>query len=160
MWELGSIPGLGICPGEGKGYPLQYSGLENSMDYAVHGLTKRHNWVTFTFMDLTFQVSMQYCSLSIWHFFHHQIKPHLGIISDLAHCLHSCHSYFSALSQQYVGHLPNWGFHLWVSYLFAFSYCSWGSQGKSTEVVFCSLLQWTMFCQALPSMNMAFNHSE
>ena len=30
--DLGSIPGLGISPGKGKGYPLQYSGLENSMD--------------------------------------------------------------------------------------------------------------------------------
>ena len=34
---LGSILGLGRSPGEGKGYPLQYSGLENSMDYRVHG---------------------------------------------------------------------------------------------------------------------------
>ena len=38
--EVGSIPGLGRSPGEGKGYPLQYSGLENSMDYIVHGVTK------------------------------------------------------------------------------------------------------------------------
>ena len=30
--DLGSIPGLGRFPGEGNGYPLQYSGLENSMD--------------------------------------------------------------------------------------------------------------------------------
>ena len=30
--ELGSIPGLGRCPGEENGYPLQYSSLENSMD--------------------------------------------------------------------------------------------------------------------------------
>ena len=30
--NLGLIPGLGRSPGEGKGYPLQYSGLENSMD--------------------------------------------------------------------------------------------------------------------------------
>ena len=30
--DLGSIPGLGRSPGEGNGYPLQYSGLENSMD--------------------------------------------------------------------------------------------------------------------------------
>ena len=29
--DLASIPGLGKSPGEGKGYPLQYSGLENSM---------------------------------------------------------------------------------------------------------------------------------
>ena len=33
--DLGSIPGLGRSLGEGKGYPLQYSGLENSMDYTV-----------------------------------------------------------------------------------------------------------------------------
>ena len=38
--DLGSIPGLGISPGEGKGYPLQYSGLENSMDGIVHGVTR------------------------------------------------------------------------------------------------------------------------
>ena len=30
--DMGSIPGLGSSPREGKGYPLQYSGLENSMD--------------------------------------------------------------------------------------------------------------------------------
>ena len=34
------IPGLGRSPGEGKGYPLQYSGLENSMDCTVHGVAK------------------------------------------------------------------------------------------------------------------------
>ena len=38
--ELGLIPGLGKPPGEGKGYPLQYSGLENSVDYIVHGVTE------------------------------------------------------------------------------------------------------------------------
>ena len=38
MQETGSIPGLGRSPGEGKGYPLQYSGLENSMDSIVHGI--------------------------------------------------------------------------------------------------------------------------
>ena len=38
--DLGLIPGLGRSPGEGKGYPLQYSGLENSMDCMVHGVTK------------------------------------------------------------------------------------------------------------------------
>ena len=34
--DLGSIPGLGRFPGERKGYPPQYSGLENSMDYIIH----------------------------------------------------------------------------------------------------------------------------
>ena len=43
--DVGLIPGLGRSPGEGKGYPLQYSGLENSMDRGacqatVQGLTK------------------------------------------------------------------------------------------------------------------------
>ena len=38
--NLGSIPGLGRSPGEGKGYPLQYSGLENSMNHIVHGVAK------------------------------------------------------------------------------------------------------------------------
>ena len=38
--DPGSIPGLGRSLGEGKGYPLQYSGLENSMDGIVRGVTK------------------------------------------------------------------------------------------------------------------------
>ena len=38
--DLGSIPGLGRSAGEGKGYSLQYSCLENSMDYIVHGVAK------------------------------------------------------------------------------------------------------------------------
>ena len=38
--NLGSIPGLERFPGEGKGYPLQHSGLENFMDCIVHGVTK------------------------------------------------------------------------------------------------------------------------
>ena len=38
--DLGSIPGLRRSPGEGKGNPLQYSGLENFMDCIVHGVAK------------------------------------------------------------------------------------------------------------------------
>ena len=38
--DLGSIPGLGRCPGGGNDYSLQYSGLENSMDCMVRGVTK------------------------------------------------------------------------------------------------------------------------
>ena len=37
--DLG-LNGLGRSPGEGKSYPLQYSGLENSMDWIVHGVAK------------------------------------------------------------------------------------------------------------------------
>ena len=42
MGDVGSIPGLERSPGEVKDYPLQYSGLENSMNCIVHGITK--NW--------------------------------------------------------------------------------------------------------------------
>ena len=47
--DLGSILGLGRSPGEGNGYPFEYSGLENSMDCIVHGVTE---W------DMTEQVSL------------------------------------------------------------------------------------------------------
>ena len=57
--DLGSIPGLGRSPGEGKGYPLQHSGLENSMDCIVHGVTK--SWTR----------------LSDFHFTHFSLNTHL-----------------------------------------------------------------------------------
>ena len=38
--DLGLIPGLGRSPEEEKGYPVQYSGLENSVDYMVHGVVE------------------------------------------------------------------------------------------------------------------------
>ena len=50
--DLGSIPGLGRYPGEWKGYPLQYFGLENlenSIDYIVDGWQRvRHDRATCT----------------------------------------------------------------------------------------------------------------
>ena len=48
-WNAGnlvSVPGLGRPPGEGKGYPLLYSGLENSMDCIVHGVAKNQTWLS------------------------------------------------------------------------------------------------------------------
>ena len=52
--DLVLIPGLGRSPGEGNGYPLQYSGLKNSMDcIASMGLKRvRHDWGTFAFTFL------------------------------------------------------------------------------------------------------------
>ena len=38
--DLGLIPGLGRSPGKGKGYPIQYSGLENSMNCTIHGVAE------------------------------------------------------------------------------------------------------------------------
>ena len=56
---LGSIPGLGRFPGEGKSYPLQYSGLENSMNCVVHGVTKSQT------LSLSRMKLMLYCWKSI-----------------------------------------------------------------------------------------------
>ena len=53
--NLGSIPGLGRSPGEGKRYPLQYSGLENSMDCIVHRVAKSRTRLSdFHFTSLHF----------------------------------------------------------------------------------------------------------
>ena len=63
--DLGSIPGLGKYPEEGKSYPLQYSGLENSMDCIVHGVPKDQTRLSdFHFLSLTLQDSDGFCHTS------------------------------------------------------------------------------------------------
>ena len=56
--DLGSIPGLGISPGQGNSYPLQYSGLENRMNCIVHGVTK--SWTELSDFHTTKYVSMPF----------------------------------------------------------------------------------------------------
>ena len=71
--DLGLIPGLGKSPGEGKGYPLHYSGLKNSMDSIVHGLTKSRTQMSnlhFSFRQI-FKINyldkyLDYLSLQDW----------------------------------------------------------------------------------------------
>ena len=70
--DLGSIPGLGQSPGERNSYPLQYSGLENSMDCIVHGVAKSQT------------------QLSDFHF-HQKLKnSKIQSLSYLKCCLTSC----------------------------------------------------------------------
>ena len=52
MGDLGLSPGLGRSPGEGNGYPLPYSGLENSLDCRVHGVAES---------DMTERLSLSFC---------------------------------------------------------------------------------------------------
>ena len=59
--DLASIPGLGRSPGEGKGYPLQYSGLENSMDSIVHGVAKSDRTVQLSITNSILFVSLNGC---------------------------------------------------------------------------------------------------
>ena len=70
--DLGSIPGLGRSPGEWKGYPLQYSGLGNSMDFVVHGVAKSQTRLSdFHFIIDNYQVTFfflkKYFGCASWH---------------------------------------------------------------------------------------------
>ena len=56
--NLGSIPGLGRSPREGKSYLLQYSGLENSMDCIAYGVAKSQTWLS----DFNSNVNIIYCT--------------------------------------------------------------------------------------------------
>ena len=57
--DLGLIPGLGRSPREGKGYPLQYSGLENSVDSMVHRVAK--SWTRLSNFHFHFSVVRTRC---------------------------------------------------------------------------------------------------
>ena len=71
--DLDSIPGLGRSPGEGKGCPFQYCGLENSMDCIVHGVTESDTTeATFTFHVkglYIVEITSGYCCLVLLCFF-------------------------------------------------------------------------------------------
>ena len=72
--DMGLIPGLGRSPGEGNGYPLQYSCLENPMDRgawraAVHGVAEgwtRLSDFTFTFHFDALKEMASYSSVLAW----------------------------------------------------------------------------------------------
>ena len=73
--DLGLIPGLGRSPGEGKGYPLQYSGLENPRDggawwAAVSGVAQ--SWTRLKLLS---------SSSSLYHFYHSGILHVLPVVT-------------------------------------------------------------------------------
>ena len=71
--DLGLIPGLGRSPGERKGYPLQYSGLENSMDCVVRGVakspTRMSDFLTHTH-DLQISTNSTVRTIALWQLQH------------------------------------------------------------------------------------------
>ena len=105
------------------------------------------------FMDLTFQVPVQYSSLQDCTFLLSPVTSTTGYFC-CCYCFGSIPSFFLELFLHWcpvVCWAPSdLGVHLSVSYLFAFLYCSWGSQGNNTWVVCHSLLHWTTFCQNSP----------
>ena len=97
------------------------------------------------FLNLAFQVPMQYCSLQ------HLTLLITPVTTTAGYCV--CFGSTPSVFLEVFLHwspVAYWGVPLSVSCLFAFSYCSWGSEGKNTEVVCHSLLQWTTFCQTSP----------
>ena len=87
---LGSSHSLGRSPGEGKGCPLQYSGLENSMDYIVHGSQRvRHDWTQHTRLPCpspTLGACLNSCPLSRWC--HSTISSSSSVV-PFSYCLQS-----------------------------------------------------------------------
>ena len=101
-------------------------------------------------MDLTFQVLMQYCSLQHQTLFLSPVTSTAGY----CFCFGSIPSFFPELFLHWSP-VAYWGStdlgsSSFSILSFCLSYCSWGSQGKNTEVVCHSLLQWTTFCQTSP----------
>ena len=102
------------------------------------------------FMYLTFQVPMQYCSLQHWTLLLSLVTSTTGY----CFCFHPIPSFFlelflhwSPVAYRAPTDLGSSSFSILSFFLFILS---WGSQGKNTEVVCHSLLQWTTFCQTFP----------
>ena len=99
------------------------------------------------FMDLTFQIPMWNCSLLHWNL----LPSTVTFTAECCFCFESVSLFFLELFPHWFPiaywHVLTWGVSLSVFYVFAFSYYSWDSQGKNTEVVCHCLLQRTMFCQ-------------
>ena len=57
--DLGSIPGLGRSPGEGKGYRFHYSGLENSLDYSPWGCKKSDRTERLSFFFFFYIITLE-----------------------------------------------------------------------------------------------------
>ena len=63
--DLGSFPGLGRSPGEGKGYPLQYSGLENSFSPWGHKESDTTEQLSLSFsLSGTAAVPVRFCCVT------------------------------------------------------------------------------------------------
>ena len=145
--------------------PMQYCSLQhrNLLPSPVTSTTGRcfhFGSVSSVFLELFYTLSL-HDALPIWFlsnivlysirlYFHHQSHLKLSIVFTLAPSLHSFWSYSPLFSNSILGiYWP--GEFIFHCHIFAFSYCSWGSQGKNTEVVCHSHLQWTTFYQNSPS---------
>ena len=98
-------------------------------------------------MGLTFKVSMQFCSLQHLTLLPSPVTSTTCIVFVWLSLFIVSGAISRLFSSSILVTCQPGEFHLSMSYLFTFLYCSWGSQGKNTEVFCHSLLQWITFCQ-------------
>ena len=133
--DLGSISRLGRSPGEGKGSLLLCSGLENSMDWMVHGVTKC--WTRLSDFHFHFPFHQEPISL----FFHIYLFSFFTVPG-----LHCCTQAFSRGSKQ--GILPSCG--AWASCHCGSSSCGAQALGSQASVVVVLRLSCSMACGVFP----------
>ena len=103
--DLGSIPGLGRSPGEGKDYPLQYSGL-----YSPWGHRVGHDWATFTSLHFCMFNQPSFISLALFFVYEAHFSPlplrqnKLSMTKDLWHHFH-CDSWQHKDAQHFHKHV-------------------------------------------------------
>ena len=103
------------------------------------------------FMDLTFQVPVHYCYLQHQTLLLSPVTSTTGCFFALPHPFILSGVISPLIFNSILGtYWPGVFIFQCPIFFFPFSYCSWGSQGKNTEVVCQSLLQWTTFCQTSP----------
>ena len=147
--DLGSIPELRRSPGEWKGYPLQYSGLKNSMDCIIRGVTKNQTWLSnFHFISCGLFWTREVCgwwqrSANLYHCPHsvedgsYKTRKELSawaftfvtLNTQLCHFTYTdMHSHAIAQDQGHTVFFP-WGFNIRVQRVFPFK----PSKNKSSE---------------------------
>ena len=101
--DLGSIPELETSPGEGKGYPLQYSALKNSMDWIGHGVAKSRTWLSdFLLFYVLYTYSLSQLKLATFELLN--IHTYLGatvldkaVLNSYSQCLTCLFTFWSTL---------------------------------------------------------------
>ena len=102
------------------------------------------------FVDQRSRFLCNICLYSIRLCFHHQSHPQASAVFALTLSLHSFWSYSPLISHRILGTNCPGEFIFQCSIIFAFSCCSFDSQGMNTEVIYHSFLQWTTFFQNSP----------
>ena len=110
MGDLCLNPGLRRSPGKGRGYPLQYSCLENSMDLSSMGSQRvRHNWTTFNHTSSSTSSQTLGTLILTW--------GHSNRYAVLSHCSFNCIYLMINDSYQLVMCLSSTTCHLWWNVL-------------------------------------------